>query len=112
MSSKKVISLSVRERIYALGLFNQFKGGMNVLKKILDDSVVVEIGTEEGKEIELKLSEKNITWNNEKAKNKELELHEESVEYLVGKINEKDKAGELTLGDSVVLELKEKLEAK
>ena len=109
MATKKKVSLSIPERFYAISLLNEFKGGYDTLSYILKDSAEVGVSNEEKKEIEMSVDGNTIKWNSEKAIDKEIELHEEVVDYLKGKIDEKSKANELTLADQAVLTLREKL---
>jgi len=111
----KKTNLNIGERIYVLGLLNQYKGNHRTLALVLQDIVPVGISNEEKEEIEMK-DVKNedgqivsIQWDSVKAKDKELELHDEVVDYLKKVIEDKSKAGEFTIADRQVITLLEKL---
>lgn len=111
----KKITLNIPERLYALGLLNQFKGGHRDLAFILQDIVPVGFTNEEKEKINLRdvLNDQgepvSIAWDAEGAEDKKIEFHDEVVEYLKKVIEEKSKAGEFTVADRPVITILEKL---
>lgn len=110
------VKLNVSERLYAAAIINQFKGDFSTLAFLLEDVKNLPITEEEWKKAERKISAPDDkgnttwTWNDEKGGIKEVELLDETKKYLVSKIEEKSKNGELTLNDRAAITLKKKLE--
>jgi hypothetical protein len=114
----KKISFTISERMRIIALINEFKGNLDTLSAIMDDVKKVKIDEEEWVKAERKdLVVKNekgedtsaIQWSDDKGGEKELEFEKDTLTYLQGKIKEKDKAGEITLQDVVLISLNKKL---
>jgi hypothetical protein len=103
------MKLSINERILSLGILNQFKGNLDTMAKVLDDLKLIRIDEKEAKEIELVTEENRITWKSEKAKDREIDLSKESIEWIKKFIKEKNDKGEFTLLDKDIIELDKKL---
>ncbi len=115
----KTITLTIGERLAALGLFDAFKGSISELAVVTDDIKKVAIPikdweaagrevtkgrTEDGKETE------SWKWNEADEKTyKEIELGAESVAYLVKSIKTKSDAGDISLKDGALISLNAKL---
>lgn len=111
----KKVTLSVGERVYSVNLFNEYKGNLEGLAQILEDVKLIAIDPKEKEKIGYKVVEKGngqatLTWDPKKSKDKEFELSDTGIKYLVDTLNKKDEKGEFTIADSGIMELKEKLE--
>lgn len=111
----KTVSLTISERLFSLSILNAYKGGLELLKRILDDvnqfSIVEEDWTRADRKISPPDKDGNSQWNwsDEKGGLKEVVIHEDVAKYLKEKIDEKDKAGELGITDKAAISLREKL---
>jgi hypothetical protein len=103
------MKFSINERILILGILNQFKGNLDTMAKILDDLKEVRVNDEEAKEIGLKQEVDRITWESGKAKEKEIKISKEGVDFVKKFIKEKNDKGEFTLADKDIIELDKKL---
>ncbi len=103
------MKLTINERFALIGLINQFRGQLsevNIALKMLDK---ITLSEEEEKEIELKIKQEGdaqrITWNNEKAKLKEVSFNKNEKD-IISSIIEK---GEFTVKDIGVISISNKL---
>lgn len=112
------ISLIISERLFALSILNQFKGGLDILVDILEDVKTLRVTDEEWEKADKKVTTelnaegKPITswfWDDVKGGEKETEITKLTSEYLVEKIKEADSKGTLTLQDKAVITLRDKL---
>jgi len=118
----KNIALNVSERLFAIGLLNQFKGSHETLSFILEDIKKFAITEEDWKKAERSITKEkdskgeDITswvWDDEKGGDKKIEMSDQVVDYLKADIEEKNKTGEFTMKDRAVITLNKKLvEAK
>ena len=110
------IQLNISERLYAAELINQFKGDFSTLAFLLEDVKQFPITEKDWVKGERNITppdEKGTstwTWNDEKGGLKDIQVSEETKKYILNKIEEKNKNGELTLRDRAVITLKKKLE--
>ena len=115
----KKISFTISERIKGLvPILNEFKGGLVTLAKIVDDVKKIAVTEEEWKKADKKetvVKNENgkdvtqITWDDAKGGEKEIELEKETLDYLKGAIEKKDEAGEITLADMILVGINKKL---
>ena len=109
------ITLTISERINCIAMINAFKGNLSDMAVLLEDVKLMNLSDKETKSIGLeeKKNEDGVVsgyqWNEEKAKDKELELQTPTKDYLVGYINDRDEAGEYTLADVQIIALRDKL---
>jgi hypothetical protein len=112
------IKLTVSERLRLITMLNEFKGNLDTLVAILDDVKKIKIEEKEWEKaervVEVVKNEKGEDisqwrWNDEKAGDKEVELDKDTVKFLKSDIEKKDKNGEITLQDVVLIELNKKL---
>jgi len=112
------IDLNVSERLFAIGILNQFKGNYETLSFILTDIKELVITDKDWGKAERKVNitkddkgkeMTSWTWNDDKGGVKSIELSPRVVEYLISDIETKNKAGEFTLQDKAVITLNEKL---
>ena len=118
----KKVKLNVSERLYAIRLLNAFKGDHETLAFILEDIKNIAIDEKDWKKADRKINVeqgedgKPITswvWDDIKGGDKEIDLNDKVVEYIINDIETKNKAGEFTLQDKAVISLNKKLkEAK
>jgi len=113
--------LSISERLYALLLLNQFKGNLEVLVDVLEDTKKFRITDEEWKKANKQIvtntgeDGKPVTswnWDDEKGGEKEIEITKKGAEYLIENIKESDKNKQFTIQDKAALTLLEKLEKR
>jgi len=113
-----MIKLTISERHRTIILLNEFKGNLDTLVSILDDIKKLAITDEEWKKaeraVEIVKNEKGEDvsqwrWNDVKGGEKEIEFEKKTLEYLKETIDKKDKAGELTLADALLVSLNNKL---
>lgn len=113
----KNITLTVAERLYAIGLMNGVKGDRRLVTVVDTDSVAVGFTPEERVAVGLRnvLGEEgrvvSVEWDSANDIEKEVELSTETVDFLVATLEEKDKAKEFTLSDRPAFSLLEKLKA-
>ena len=114
----KKIQLNLSERLFAIGLMNDFKGPHETLAFILEDIKQYAIEDKEWKKGERIVNKgknekgepvESWAWNDEKGGNKEIEINDKVLEYLVDVIETKNKVGEFTLQDKAVITLNKKL---
>lgn len=109
------INLTISERLNAINFLNGFKGTLEDGANIGEDlktGKTLPFNEKEAKDLNFKQDKSQITWNMKKGEEKkeaEVELCKTSTDYLLKIIEEKDKAGEFTLADSSVLQLRDKL---
>jgi hypothetical protein len=112
------IKLNISERVYAIALLNQFKGDLSTLVFIIEDLKAMTIPEAEWEKAERKISTSvgddgkpstSWQWDDIKGGTKEIKCAEQTVKYLIDKIEEKNKAGEFTLVDRAVISLQMKL---
>lgn len=109
----KELQLTIAERLAAIKMFDEFKGGVTTLGAILDDVkgfAVTETEWEAAKLVKSKNEDNSESWKWEDAgSEKAVTLSQPSFDYLVAKIKAKSDAGELTLADKAVVSLEAKL---
>lgn len=112
------MKFNISERLRLITIINEFKGNLDTLASLMDDVKKIRIEEEEWTKaervIETLKNEKGEDvnqwkWNDEKGGEKEIELEKETIKYLREVIEKKDKAGELTLQDVILIELNKKL---
>lgn len=115
----KTFSLTIGERAAAIRLFDEFKGGMVALGKVLEDAKVFAVSEEEFKAAGLVITPgkneqgQEVTsyqWK-EEGSEKEVSLSSEGLDYLVAKIKAKNDANEFTPADRALVALNQKLTA-
>jgi len=97
----KTIKLNLSERVFAIDLLNQYKGDHETLAFVLNDIKEFAITDEEwekGERIiknkldkEGKIESSDWSWDDAKGGEKEIKVSDKVVEYLIKKIDEKDK---------------------
>lgn len=115
----KKFKFTISERVKGLiPLLNSFKGNLDTLSSIMDDVKKIRVTDEEWTKAEMKQTtgknEKGedvtqLEWNDDKGGEKEIELEKETVRFLLETIEKKDKDGEITLNDIVLVSLRNKL---
>jgi hypothetical protein len=112
------IKLNISERLFAIKLINEYKGDLETLSHLLEDTKKFSIDEKEWKKanrtIEVLKNEKGEDvsqwkWDNESAGEKEIELNTKTLSYLLEAIEKKSTAKELTLADVSAIALKNKL---
>ena len=106
----KKVTLDISHRLHLLSVFNEFKGGISLVVDIQDAVRDIQLSEKEIKDWNFVVADNRYTWNEKKAQEKEVELKDTVVEYVLQYIKDKDERGEFTLQDSIVLSLKVKLE--
>ncbi len=119
----KTITLSIGERVAAIKLLNVGKFSNSTLAVVLDDIKKIAMSEQEWKDAKLTKSpsdeeikampkdanaEIQQTWNWTEA-DKAIELGKETVDVLLEMIKQKSEAKEMTLGDSSLVTLENKL---
>lgn len=114
--AKLLLTISERHRL--LTILNDFKGNLDTLAVILEDvkkirieddewtkaeRVITKVKDETGKEVE------QWNWQDEKAGEKEVELEKDTTKFLKDSIAAKDKAGEITVADVILISINKKL---
>jgi hypothetical protein len=109
----KELSLTIAERLAAVKLFDEFKGGLSQMAMILDDVkgfVVTPEEWEKSNLVKKQNADGTESWNwTDEGSEKAVTLSQESLDYLTGKIKAKSDAGELTLADKSLISLENKL---
>lgn len=112
------MKFNLSERLRLITIINEFKGNLDTLASLMDDVKKIKIEEEEWTKaervIETLKNEKGEDvnqwrWNDEKGGEKEINLEKDTVKYLQEAIEKKDKAGEITLQDVVLISLNKKL---
>ena len=112
------IKLNISERLFAIKLINEYKGDLETLSHLLEDTKKFSIDEKEwekaNRTIEVLKNEKGEDvsqwkWDNESAGEKEIELNTKTLSYLLEAIEKKSTAKELTLADVSAIALKNKL---
>lgn len=109
----KKVTFGVAERVTLIGIFNQVKGDVETLQSVLEDVKQVSINEEEKKDINFRevKNEKGETvsfaWD--KTPQKEIELQDKTVKFVLKFIGDKSKAEELSLADAPLIEINKKL---
>lgn len=111
----KEVTLSVIERIFLLGMFNNkdSKHDMETLRDILDDIKGVSLSEEEKKEINLRDvldsegKTESLKWD--KSIDKLVKLSDKTVKFILSYIKEKSDKKELGVADAPLLEIESKL---
>ena len=116
----KTVTLSIRERLLCDGLINGFKGSMALSAKLLEDIKNIAIFSDEKTKINYRVllrdgsvltaenpaSEENpaaaAAWDDASGTDKEVELSDETHQYLVGEIKKKDEAGDIVIAEAPV----------
>lgn len=113
----KTVTLTIGERLAALVLFDAFKGSISQLAVVHDDIKKVAIPLADweaaGREIVKSEDGKNESWKWNEADEKtwkEIEIGDDSVEYLIKSIKGKSDAGEISLKDTALISLNAKLQ--
>ena len=110
----KTVNLTIGERLGALKLLDQFKGGMATLRVILDDVKQFPITEEEWKTANLVKTPQqdgteNWKWEEDKVM-KDITLQPETAAYLTASIKAKSDANEISLQDVALSTLETKLQ--
>lgn len=109
----KTISLNVSERLFAITILNTFKGSLSDLAVILEDIKQFPLLEDEWEKAERKttqVGQETLTqWNDEKGGEKEINLQNETIDYLMETIKEKDKKKEFGLVNRAAITLFEKI---
>ena len=112
------VKLNISERLFAIKLINEFKGDLETLSHLMEDTKQFSIDEKEwkkaGRTIETLTNEKGEPvsqwkWDNELAGDKEIELNTKTLSYLLEAIEKKSTAKEMTLADVSAIALKNKL---
>ncbi len=107
------MNLNISERLYAIRILNDFKGGLDVLATVLEDIKPIAITDEEWLKAEREITGDgdNTTWkwNDEKGGDKEISLQKDTLNYLKKTLDKKNDAGEFGLADKAVISLRKKL---
>ncbi len=111
----KEITLSLVDRIFLIGIFNQKEKGHDIetLRAILDDVKEVSISEDEKKEINLQNvldkdgKVESLKWD--KPLDKVVKLSEKTVKFILDYIKEKSDRKELGVADAPLLEIESKL---
>ena len=111
----KTVNLTLGERLGALKLLDQFKGGMATLRVILEDVKQFPITDDEWKAANLVKSPagdgtENWKWDDLPASNKEITIQPETAAYLAAAIKAKSDAGDISLADVALSTLETKLQ--
>jgi hypothetical protein len=113
----KKIKLTIEERFEATKLLNEFRGSLDKLAVILEDIKLFPLSDEDLAKIGGKKSmspdgKQTVNWNIQlgEALLKEIEIKEETVEYLRTAIKTKSDSGKLGVEDSAAITLKAKLD--
>ncbi len=114
MSEAKVtVNLTIKERVDALKLFNEFKGNLELMAVLLEDVkpfAVQEAEWTEAKLVKTPGADGSESWQwDDTVVLKDIELQSKTVEYLKGKIKAKSEAGEITIADVALASLDKKL---
>lgn len=110
----KDVQLTIGERLAALKLFDEFKGGLSQMAAIFDDCKACGITDEQFTAAGMKRTpspdgqQVMMNWN-EEGSEAAVSLTQEGVDYLLGKIKAKSDANEFTLADKAVMTLEAKL---
>jgi hypothetical protein len=105
-----MINFTFKERLYLIGVLNKFKGSLSSLVFILEDLKKIDISGQEKKEMNLREEPKGsgtLKWDSEK--DIEVVLAESTIGFIEQFIKEKDENKELTIGDSVLIDILEKI---
>lgn len=112
----KKLNLTVAERLKALNILNDFRGNLLDLSVIIEDVKQFPITPEELEKIGGKTSvseegRQTLQWDAQKECeiDKEISIQERTVDYIKRTIKEKGEKNELSLNDSALLTLLEKL---
>jgi len=116
MKKEKHLALSASERIYITTELNQFKGTLDELSIVLEEIKQIVLSPEDKTAIEYKVTpdatdktKSFVSWNPTILLDKEIIVDPFIVEYLMKRIEDKDKKGEFSGSDIVVIELRKKL---
>lgn len=111
----KEITLDVAQRIMFLGMLNQVKNDIETLGAAIEDAKGIALTEADKAEIgfgEVKNDEGQVvSFKWDKSVDKAVTLSQKTVDYVLGFINQKSEAKELTMADAPLLEIKKKLEA-
>ena len=122
----KELTLSIGERLGGLKILNEFKGSLSTLATILDDVKKFNVTSDEwiaagltktptDEEIKALSDEQKKTasqvwkWNDTEKELKTFTIEQSTADYLAEKIDEKSKAGEITVADVALITLDKKL---
>lgn len=102
------------ERIQMLAIFNQFKGNLETLTYLLDDTKKLVISEDEKTLTEFVPIEvdgviTSYNWNSSKDPHKEIELSQQSVDYIKAHLDQKSQEGEITMKDAALLAIYNKI---
>ena len=103
------MKLTINERFALIGLINQFRGQLSEVNIALKMLNKITLSEAEEKEIGLKNEQEGdtqrLTWNNDKAKLKEVSFDKKEKEIISGVIEK----GEFTVKDIGVISISNKL---
>lgn len=115
MSEAKTLSLTIGERVKALGILDGFKGSLATLATLLEDVKQFVVTDEEWTAADLVKTptpDGKETWKwNESAPEKEVTIQAPTVDVLKADIKTKSDANELTIADVALVSLDKKLNA-
>lgn len=107
------MNVNISERLYAIRILNDFKGGLDVLATILEDIKQFVITDEEWLKAERVVEgddeSKTWRWDDVKGGDKEVTLQNDTLKYLKKTIDDKNDKGEFGLADKAVISLRKKL---
>src|SRR3990167_9827930 len=110
----KTLDLNISERVFALGILNDFKGNLETMAVLVKDVPQISISNEDWEtagKTETKNADGSVSWqwNDEKGGLKTVEVDKKTIDYILRKIQEKNKSGEFSFRDKAVISLNEKL---
>jgi hypothetical protein len=110
------ITLTIEERFAVTKILNEFRGSLDKLAIILEDIKLFPLTDEElakigGKKSFTPEGKQVLNWSIQLGETllKEIEIQEETVDYLIATIKKKSDDGKLGIEDSSVITLKKKL---
>ena len=114
------LELKIEERIHLIGLFNQVKGDIETLESVLADVKEVSLSTDEKVDIGFKNvmgpnpqnpegPEIVVSYAWDKTPTKEITLSEKTIIFIMKFLDEKNNNKELTMADSSLLAIYNKL---
>lgn len=112
------MKFTISERVRLIAMLNEYKGNLDTLAIVMDDLKKIRITEEEWTKAEMRKetikNEKGeeveqLRWNDEKGVEKEIDLDKDTLKFLKAKIEEKDKAGEFTIQDLILVSISNKL---
>jgi len=112
------IKLTISERVYAISIINQFKGTLETMVDLIEDTKNIRITDKEwekaNKKVTTSMDEEGkpvttMTWEDGKVGEVEMDISKGTKEYLESKIKEANDKGLFTFQDRAAITLSEKL---